>query len=99
MDTTTTKARQLQAEWNLYKGLHYSQKTAFGPAVDIEIEKSACSQLVEHLTSGLLNPQCSEDELSFRTRTLEDHLRIFKDRITFEILRNGQPEEEINEPH
>lgn len=86
---TENKARKVLSEWRMYRGIHYSQKTDFGPAVDIEIEKSACQQLAEDVMHELLKPEVSESELSFRTRSLEDHLRIYKDRITFELLKNG----------
>lgn len=86
---TENKARELLSEWRLYRGIHYSQKTDFGPAVEIEIEKAACSQFAEDVISELLNPEGTERELDFRTRSLEDHLRIYKDRITFELLKNG----------
>ena len=58
-------------------------------AVDIELEKEACNRLVEFLREGLLDSSCPERELKFRVTTLEEHLRIFKDRITFELLKNG----------
>jgi hypothetical protein len=89
MDTTITKAKKLLAEWSHYKNLHYSQKTKFDYAVDIELEKEACNRLVQFLQEGLLDNSCSESELVFRANLLENHLRIFKDRITFELLKNG----------
>ncbi len=85
----TTKANKLLAEWAHYKNLHYSQKTKFDHAVDIELEKEACNQLVQFLKEGLLDNSCTHRELNFRVTCLEDHLRIFKDRITFELLKNG----------
>lgn len=85
----TNKANRLLTEWAHYKNLHYSQKTGFDHAVDIELEKEACNRLVEFLREGLLDSSCPERELKFRVTTLEEHLRIFKDRITFELLKNG----------
>jgi hypothetical protein len=85
----TTKANKLLTEWSHYKNLHYSQKTKFDYAVDIELEKEACNRLVQFLKEGMLDTSCPEAELTFRVRCLEDHLRIFKDRITFELLKNG----------
>lgn len=88
----TSRALNLLKEWGDYRDIHYSQKTEFSCAVDIEIEKSACVTFAEYLASGLLDPTITESELEFRTKTFENHLRILKDRITFELLKHGSSE-------
>jgi len=84
-----TKAYALLEDWSQYKTLHYSNKTHFDKAVDIEIEKDAVARLAGHLRQALMDDSCPEHELDFCTRTLESHLRIFKDQVTFEVLKNG----------
>lgn len=86
---TRTNAYQLLEDWSRYKTLQYSNKTQFFNAVNIEIEKDAVARLAGYLREGLMDDSCPLHELDFRFRTLESHLRILKDQITFELLRNG----------
>jgi len=86
---TRTKAYTLLEDWSQYRNLHYSNKTQFFDAVNIEIEKDAVARLAGYLREALLDDNCPQHELDFRSRTLESHLRILKDQVTFELLRNG----------
>ena len=89
MTDNKTKAYALLEDWSQYKTLHYSNKTQFDKAVDIEIEKDAVARLAGYLRQALMDDACPEQELAFCTQSLESHLRIFKDQVTFEVLRNG----------
>lgn len=82
-------AYALLEDWATYKNIHYSEKTQFDKAVDIEIEKEAVSQLASLVQQALMDDACLPQELDYRTRMMEHHLRTFKDQITFELLRNG----------
>lgn len=84
-----TYATTLIGEWQEYKNIHYSQKTRFANAVDIEIEKDAVSQLALSVISGLRSTDISESEIWVRVTMLENHLRALKDMLTFELLKNG----------
>lgn len=86
---TRTKAYSLLEDWSQYRNLHYSNKTQFFNAVDIELEKDAVARLAVYLQQALMDDSCPMHELDFRSRTLETHLRILKDQVTFELLRNG----------
>jgi hypothetical protein len=82
------RAHRLLTDWTAYKSLHYSTKTEFGNAIDIEIQKDAAAQFAGMLTEALIN-DANERELTFIMTSFEDHLRIFKDQLTFELLKNG----------
>lgn len=84
-----THATTLLNEWQEYKNIHYSQKTRFSNAVDIEIEKDAVGQLATLVMSGLRSDSVPESEILFRVNTFEHHLRSLKDMLTFELLKNG----------
>ena len=84
-----TYATTLLKEWQEYKNIHYSQKTRFSNAVDIEIEKDEVRQLATSLILGLESELIPESEILFRVTMLENHLRSLKDMLTFELLKNG----------
>jgi len=88
IDPIQERASQLLHEWQKYKGIHYSSKTEFPNAIDIELEKDAVARAIGNLQEGLMS-RCSEKELEFHLNTIEHHLRLFKERITYELLRNG----------
>lgn len=88
MDSKST-AYALLEDWASYKKIHYSEKTQFDRAVNIEIEKDAVARLAGLLQRALMDDACSLQELDFRVNAMEHHLRTFKDQITFELLRNG----------
>lgn len=83
------KAATLLNDWQHYKKVHYSVKTKFDAAVDIEIEKESIAQLAKYLLEGLSTAAVDETELMHRITLFETHLRMFKDRLTFELLKNG----------
>jgi len=83
------KAVTLLNDWQQYKKVHYSAKTQFAAAVDIEIEKEAVAELAKFLLEGLTLSSVDKKELLYRIGIFEEHLRIFKDRLTFELLKNG----------
>jgi len=94
MTYTREDAVALLEDWGNYRKLHYSNKTQFSNAVDIEINKDAVSSLATYLHEALIDANCPEIELDFRARCFESHLRIFKDRIIIEILRSGSSSKE-----
>ena len=88
--TLRNKAQELLTEWGKYKHVHYNGSVErFSNVVDIEMEKQAIQHMVEHLQQGMLDDSCPQTELKFRVTALENHLRIFKDQITIELLKNG----------
>jgi len=76
-------------EWCQYKKLHYSNKTLFDNAIDIEIERDNVAQWAQYLVEGLSTDNVTDEELLFRITTFERMLATFKDRITMELLKNG----------
>ena len=88
-----SKAYSLLEEWRQYKDIHYSTKTSFDNAVNLEIEKDAVTRLSSMLREALMDNSCPIVELDFLTRAFETQLRIFKDKIMFELIRNGGKEE------
>ena len=80
-----TRAHNLLDDWGHYRELHYSNKTHFANALDIEIEKDTISQLVPQLHEALITGK----DLTPVVESLALHLRTYKDRITFELLKNG----------
>ena len=84
-----TKAATLLTDWQTYKNVQCSSKTHFTNAVDIEIEKDSMAQMAKCLLEGLTDNNVSRNDLRHRTTTFEDKLHTFKDRITFELLKNG----------
>lgn len=83
------KGFELLEDWDKYKSLQYSEKTLFDRAVNIEIEKDAVTRLAGLVQQALMDDNFPEQELDYRNRMMENHLRTFKDQITFELLRNG----------
>lgn len=96
MRDSRTHAYRLLEDWTQYKTLHYSNKTQFDKAVDIEIEKDAIARLALDLRQALMDDNCPEHELDFCTLSLESHLRILKDQVTFEVLKNGYQTPQIS---
>jgi mRNA-degrading endonuclease YafQ of YafQ-DinJ toxin-antitoxin module len=89
MNNIRIKAYTLLEDWAKYKDLHYSEKTQFDKAINIEIKKDAVAQLAGYLQQSLMDDNCPQHEIDYRSHALESHLRIFKDQVTFELLRNG----------
>jgi len=87
MNVDHSKAIALLEDWNSYKNLHYSSKTEFVNAVDIEIEKGALTQFSSQLRLALINDD--ESEIEWLSHVFEDQLKTFKDRITIELLKNS----------
>ena len=85
----TSKAYILLENWAQYKDLHYSRKTQFSNAVDIEIQKDLVAQSAALLYESLISDSCPDEHLLILTNTLAEQLKVFKDQITFELIRNG----------
>jgi len=83
------KGMELLEDWEQYKFVQYSEKTLFDRAVNIEIEKDAVTRLAGLVQQALMDDNFPSAELDYRNRMMENHLRTFKDQITFELLRNG----------
>lgn len=86
----TVKAYQLLAEWSQYRDLHYSARTQFDKALNIEIEKDALASLARQLNEVLMND--NQTELLFLVNTFELHFHLYRDQLIFEVLRTGIPE-------
>ena len=80
---------ELLKEWNQYKNLHYSNKTNFSNAIDIEVEKDSIAIWATFLLEALTTKGVPEEELRYRIDTFEHLLATHKDRLTFELLKNG----------
>jgi hypothetical protein len=88
--TKIDKAYALLIEWSQYKTVHYSSHTQFDKAIDIELEKEALTRLSRDLNDAIISDD--KNELDFLIRIFEEHLTIFKDQITIEVLRTGVAE-------
>lgn len=82
------QALYLLEEWVLLKQVHYSRRAEFGNAVDIEIAKDGTSHMVDFVKTGLLD-DCTDGEMSFRVRSLEEQLVRFRNLLLVEVLKNG----------
>ena len=86
------KANNLLLDWTRFESVHYSTKTQFEKAIDIEIEKEHISQLAGELRQHLFNNDTNSTELLFLVNAFEDHLSMLQGNLTIEILRNGHAE-------
>ena len=88
MKVAHIKPHALLNDWRQYKNLHYSQKTRFANAVDIEIEKDAVAECANRLLTILSQGRTNKTLLS-TIDEFETHLKSLKDQITIELLKNG----------
>ena len=83
------KAARLLKDWQQYKHVHYSKKTQFANAVELEIAKDSVAQLASVLSEAISNSDTSDHDMKIKLGAFSKQLSAFKDRITFELLRNG----------
>ncbi len=86
--TINKKAQVLLQDWLQLKEVHYSRRAEFIDAVDIEIAKDGTAHLAEYVRIGMLN-ECTDDEMLFRIRSLEEQLVRFRNLLMMEVLKNG----------
>lgn len=83
-----TRLFNLLNDWNEYRHLH-SNKATFGSAIDIEIDKEAVAHWAAYSIAGMSDSGLSHSELKFRVDQFERYLNVFKDRLTIELIKNG----------
>jgi hypothetical protein len=88
----TNKANNLLSQWARYEKVHYSAKTQFEKAIDIEIEKEQVTQLARELQQQLFENDKNSTKLLFLVNAFEDQLTLLQGNLTLEVLRNGQAE-------
>ena len=89
MTNLRRKAATVLQDWQQYKSLHFSNKTNFANAVDIAIDRDAVSQAAALVSNAAMGSTVTTSELKALLASFEKRLGIFKDRVTFELLKNG----------
>ena len=91
MDATLLeRARELLAEWDMYRHVHYGdQSSTLDAVIDLELDKDSAARLAMWLQDGIFNDECTDTDLELRIKVLTQYMRLVKDQITIELLKHG----------
>ena len=83
------RAIALLNDWQQYRHLHCGAKSKFVSAIDIEIDKNEVAILARMVINTLTSEEIPDETLIDILNLFEERLHTLKDRITIELLRNG----------